>query len=114
MQFFPSLVLFTSVSFLIYGFCCLFTRYMKNEFERFGLPSFRQLTGGLEIAGAFGLALGLVMPILGCLAAGGLVILMLVGFLVRLKIKDGIVRSSPALFYMVLNLYLLPEFLKNS
>jgi hypothetical protein len=87
---------------------------MQQEFERFGLPHLRQLTGALEIAGAGGLMLGLFLPILGCLAASGLSLLMLLGFLVRLKIKDGALRALPALFFMALNLYLLPGFLKNA
>jgi hypothetical protein len=56
----------------------------------------------------------LFLPILGCLAASGLSLLMLLGFLVRLKIKDGALRALPALFFMALNLYLLPGFLKNA
>lgn len=114
MPIFTLLVSFSSVSFLSYGLSCLFARYMRQEFERFGLAKFRQLTGALEVAAAVGLALGLITPILGCLAAGGLALLMLLGFLVRLKIKDGLVRAFPALFYMALNLYLLSVFLKNS
>ena len=36
----------------------------------------------------------------------GLALLMLAGFLVRLKLKDGILVSLPALFYMSLNAYI--------
>ena len=32
--------------------------------------------------------------------------LMLLGFCVRLKIKDGFVKSFPSFFYMALNAYL--------
>jgi hypothetical protein len=114
MVLFKLLVIFSSVSFLIYGLSCLFTHYMRQEFERFGLEKFRVLTGLLEVAAAIGLALGLVLPIFGCLAAGGLALLMLMGFLVRLKIKDTLVQSSPAFFFMALNLYLLSVFWKNA
>jgi len=114
MSLFTPLVLFSSGCFLIYGSRSLFTHSMQQEFERFGLANLRQLTGTLEIAGAGGLMLGLFVPMLGCLAAGGLSLLMLLGFLVRLKIKDGALRAFPALFFMALNLYLLPGFLKNA
>jgi hypothetical protein len=114
MPLFIPLVLFSSGCFLIYGSRSLFTQFMQQEFERFGLPHLRQLTGALEIAGAGGLMLGLFLPILGCVAASGLSLLMLLGFLVRLKIKDGALRALPALFFMALNLYLLPGFLKNA
>jgi hypothetical protein len=114
MGLFKLLVVFSSVSFLIYGLSCLFARYMRQEFERFGLVKFRVLTGVLEVAAAIGLALGLVRPIFGCIAAGGLALLMFLGFLVRLKIKDTPVQASPAFFFMALNLYLLSVFLKNA
>ena len=114
MSLFTLLVWFCSVSFLIYGLNCLFARYMRQEFERFGLARFRQFTGLLEVAAAVGLVLGLIVPIIGCLSAGGLTLLMLLGFLVRLKIKDGPFRASPALIYMGLSLYLLSGFLKKS
>ena len=54
MTLFKLLVVFSSVSFLFYGLSCLFTRYMRQEFERFGLVKFRLLTGVLEVAAAFG------------------------------------------------------------
>lgn len=111
---FTLLVAFSSASFLGYGLGCLFTRYFAQEFERFRLAKFRRLTGALEVAGAVGLPLGLIVPLLGCFAAGGLALLMFLGFLVRLKIKDSPVQAAPALFYMMLNLYLLSGFLKNT
>jgi len=113
MTLFKLLVVFSSVSFLFYGLSCLFTRYMRQEFERFGLVKFRLLTGVLEVAAAFGLALGLVLPIFGCVAAGGLALLMLMGFLARLRINDTPVQATPALFFMALNLYLMFVFWRN-
>jgi hypothetical protein len=101
------LIFISGLSFLFYGTSCLLSPYMRREFERYGLSDHRVLTGILEIAGAAGLFLGLVYPVLGAMAAGGLSILMLLGFLVRIKIKDGFVRSFPALFFMILNLYIL-------
>ena len=114
MTLFNLLVVFTSGAFLIYGLSCLCSGYMKQEFARFGLAQFRQLTGALEVAAAVGLALGLVLPVLGSLAAGGLALLMLLGFLVRLKIKDSPVQAAPAFLFMALNLYLLFVFLKKT
>ena len=105
------LIAFSGASFLFYGISCLVTPYMKNEFMRYGLSDHRVVTGLLEIAGAAGLFLGFVYPVIGILASGGLSLLMLLGFLVRLKIKDGFVRSFPALFYMILNLCILITFL---
>ena len=113
MTLFNLLVVFSSGAFLIYGLSCLLSSYMKQEFARFGLAKFRLLTGALEVAGAGGLALGLVLPVLGWLAAGGLALLMFLGFLVRLKIKDRPIQAAPAFLFMALNLYLLFGFLKK-
>lgn len=100
------LTIFTSLSFFAYGIGCFSSSYMRREFERYGLPNQRKLTGLLEIMGAAGLLTGLFVPTIGMLAALGLSLLMLLGFMVRLKIKDGPLKSSPALIYMFLNLYL--------
>lgn len=100
------LTLFSSISFFAYGIGCFTSGYMRREFQRYGLPKHRKLTGFLEIAGATGLLTGLFIPVLGMLAAFGLALLMLLGFLVRIKIRDGFLKSCPALLYFILNAYL--------
>jgi hypothetical protein len=40
------------------------------------------------------------------LAAGGLALMMLVAVVVRIQIKDSVLQTIPALFYLVLNTYL--------
>ncbi|MFL1895180.1 hypothetical protein ACJRPK_05725 [Aquimarina sp. 2-A2] len=81
---------------------------MKLEFIRFGLAPYRVVTGILQIFG--GLVLGISwyynFPLLASIAAGGLSLLMLLGFGVRLKIKDTFAQSTPALFFCILNIYL--------
>jgi hypothetical protein len=79
---------------------------MRNEFERYGLREWRALTGWIEITGATGLLAGLAYPLIGALAAGGLTLLMFLGLIVRLKIKDSFWRAIPALVYALINLYL--------
>lgn len=77
---------------------------MVAEFIRFRLKKqHRILTGILQIIAVIGLATGIFYPVVGCASAAGLSLLMLLGFLVRLRIKDGVYKSSPALIYMVLN-----------
>ena len=110
---FPATLLFCVVSFLGYGLSCLLTARMSREFERYGLVRFRILTGLLQVAGALGLLGGLRFPLIGAAAAGGLALLMLLGFGVRLKIRDGIVRSLPALLYLALSAWLCTQFLTN-
>ena len=83
---------------------------MVLEFERYGLPGFRVLIGTLEFSGGLGLVVGLYEPFIGMLAAAGLSILLLCGFVVRVKIGDGILKSTPALLYFILNSYLATAF----
>ncbi len=79
---------------------------MREEFMRFGLAKWRILTGVLQLIGAFGLALGIYFVSLGALASFGLAILMFLGFVTRLRIKDNILQAAPSLLLMFLNLYL--------
>ena len=49
---------------------------------------------------------GIRLPWLGRSAAAGLAVMMLVAVGVRYKIKDSLLQTMPALFYVVLNAYL--------
>ena len=79
---------------------------MKTEFERYGLQKFRKLVGYLQLLGGFGLLLGLMFQPILIVSSGGLALLMLLGFGVRLKMKDGFLLSLPSLIFMILNLYI--------
>lgn len=78
---------------------------MQNEFKRFGLQKFTTLTGVLELLGGIGLLVGLKFSIILLISSGGLALLMLLGFGVRIKMKDGFWLTFPSLFFMLLNLY---------
>jgi hypothetical protein len=60
----------------------------------------------LEILGAVGLLVGLFFNPVLLISSGGLAILMLLGLIVRIKIKDSLWISLPAIFYMCLNAYI--------
>jgi hypothetical protein len=63
------------------------------------------MTGFLQLLGAIGLLIGLYFsPILLLLASMGLGILMIAGFIVRLKINDNFIQSSPSFLFAVLNI----------
>ncbi len=102
----------SSALFLFYGISCLFSARIKQEFKRYGLQGYRGLVGVLELAGSVGLFIGLWVPVIGGLAALGLSVLMLMGLVVRLKIRDGWIKSSPALACLLLNLYLLAKYIE--
>lgn len=102
-----TLIIISSLSFLYYGILYFSSAYIKDEFKRFGLEKFGILTAVLEILGAIGLLTGLfIRPIL-LLSSGGLALLMLMGFIARLNVKDSLWVSLPALLFMILNTYIL-------
>jgi hypothetical protein len=104
---------FSAISFIGYGCSCIYNQHMVVEFQRYKLERYRVLTGLLQIAGAAGLMLGLMTPIIGIIASAGLAILMGVGFGVRLRIRDSALRASPSFIYMCINIYLCCDMLKR-
>ena len=99
-------VLFSSLSFIGYAISYFTSSHMKNEFERFKLEKLGIFVIFFEILGAFGLLVGLIFTPILLVSSGGLAVLMLLGLITRIKLKDSLVASSPAMAYMVLNAYI--------
>jgi uncharacterized membrane protein YphA (DoxX/SURF4 family) len=99
-------VLVSAVLFLVYGLLCLFSSSMEAEFERFGLARFRRLTGALEVLGGVGLLVGLRVPEVLLVAAAGLALLMLLGVIARVRVRDALLETLPAAVLMVANGFL--------
>jgi uncharacterized membrane protein YphA (DoxX/SURF4 family) len=91
---------------LVYGFLVLFFDGMRAEFERFGLSRFRRLTGILEVLGGAGLLVGLLVPEVLLVAAGGLTSLMVLGVLTRIRVRDPLLESLPAWGVLALNAFI--------
>ena len=79
---------------------------MNSEFKRFRLEKAGTLTAVLELLGAVGLLVGLKINLILLISAGGLATLMFLGIAIRIKIKDSLWISLPALFFMILNSYI--------
>ena len=79
---------------------------MKQEFLRYRLAPQRMIVGALQWFAGIGLLVGMSHPWMGQLAAGGLALMMLIAVIVRIQIKDTILQTLPALFYLALNTYL--------
>jgi hypothetical protein len=94
------------LSFLYHGARCIFSKKIEIEFDRYGLSGFRKLTGVLQILGSLGIAAGFFIGGLTALSSLGLSILMMMGFFVRLKIRDPFLSTLPALFFSVLNFFI--------
>lgn len=82
---------------------------MKSEFKRFGLEKFGPATAVIELLGAVGLFVGLKYYFFLVVSSAGLALLMLFGLFVRIKMKDSFWLAFPALFYFLLNLFILFE-----
>lgn len=107
---FSLLVIFSSLSFIVFGWNCLTSKFMIDEFERYRSSKFRKSVGALQLMGGVGLLGGFWIPILGLISAIGLAILMLLAFAIRLRIRDGFFQSAPSIAYTALNAYLCWEF----
>jgi hypothetical protein len=95
-----------AIAFIFYGYNCLFSHTLVKEFDRFKLSAVqRKITGIAQLAGALGLLLGLLYYPLGFLASLGLSVLMLLGFMIRLKVKDSFVAAAPSIILVFVNAY---------
>ena len=101
------LEIFSAFSFVFYGIMSFTSNIMKSEFNRWGISKFRVVVGCAQLTGGFGLLLGFYLPVMTLLSSLGLTVLMLLGFILRLIVKDGIVKSSPAFIYIIINLFIL-------
>ena len=100
-------IVLSAVLFLGYGSLVLFTGGMREEFERFGLARFRRATGALEVLGGAGLLVGPLRAEVLVLASGGLALLMLLGVITRVRVRDGVLETLPALLLMLANAFIL-------
>ncbi|MDG1264176.1 MAG: hypothetical protein P8N57_06235 [Flavobacteriaceae bacterium] len=94
---------FSGISFLGFGVGCFLSENMEKEFIRYGLSNYRKVTGFFQILGGLGLLNLSFSDFLWGISSFGLCVLMFLGFAVRIKIKDGLIRAFPSFFYMALN-----------
>ncbi|MGO3237694.1 MAG: DoxX family protein [Psychroflexus halocasei] len=101
------LVLISSLSFLGYGISYFVSPHMKSEFERFKLEKLGLFVIILELIGGIGLLIGLWYHPILIISSLGLALLMLAGIIVRALSKDSIWVSIPAIFFMILNAFII-------
>ena len=107
------LEIFSSISFLFYGLLSFFSEKMKNEFNRWHISQFRIIVGIAQLLGGIGLIIGFFVPVFMFLSSFGLSILMLLGFILRIMVNDGFIKSLPSLFYFLLNAYIFLNILET-
>lgn len=79
---------------------------MQQEFLRYRLASQRMIVGALQWVAGVGLLAGMSQSWMGQAAAGGLALMMLIAVIVRIQIRDSLLQTIPAVFYLALNAYL--------
>lgn len=76
---------------------------MKSEFVRYRMAKFRTLVGSAQILCAIALVLNTVDPIFGIIGSGGLCIIMTGALGVRVRIRDRLKVTLPAVIYFMLS-----------
>jgi uncharacterized membrane protein YphA (DoxX/SURF4 family) len=101
------LIGFSSAVFLFYGVLCLTSLSMVKDFQRFGIANVRTLTGVLEVSGGIDLLVGYKRLLALRTSSGGLALLMLIAFVIRVRFRDSFAELLPSLLLMLLNAYIL-------
>ena len=98
-----AIILFTGISFIIYGVNSFYSRRMISEFKRWGYHKHRKTISSLQILGGLGLLIGLKINILLIASSLCLSIMMFVAIIVRVKINDNVARILPAITSLMLS-----------
>jgi uncharacterized membrane protein YphA (DoxX/SURF4 family) len=81
---------------------------LREEFEFYGLPVwFMFVVGTLKVSAAIGLIVGIWIPTVTPVAAGGLIILMIGAVVMHIKVKDKVTTYLPALLMLTLSAVIL-------
>tara|TARA_Y100001934_G_C12249257_1_gene724242 strand:- start:58 stop:390 length:333 start_codon:yes stop_codon:yes gene_type:complete len=97
-------VIFTGVSFIIYGYSSFISRRMKSEYARWGYNNQRKIVGSLQLLGGIGLILGLQINVLLITTSFCFIMMMTMAIFIRVKIKDNITDILPAITYLFLSI----------
>jgi uncharacterized membrane protein YphA (DoxX/SURF4 family) len=99
-------LLFSAISFIVYGVNSFFSKRMISEYEKWGFKNQRVILACCQLLGGLGLLIGLVIPLMLSVASFLLMCMMLTAVFVRIKLKEGLIKMLPALLYVVLNLFI--------
>tara|TARA_Y100000816_G_scaffold185056_1_gene134269 strand:+ start:1541 stop:1879 length:339 start_codon:yes stop_codon:yes gene_type:complete len=98
-----AIILFTGISFMIYGINSFYSKRMISEFKRWGYKKHRKTISSLQILGGLGLVIGLQINIILIASSLCLSIMMFFAIIVRVRIKDNVARILPAITYLMLS-----------
>ena len=82
---------------------------MILEFNRWGYKKFRKIIALLQFLGGFGLLVGMHFSLLLTIVSALLTLMMIIAIYVRIRIKDSVINSVPAVLYAILNFIIFYE-----
>ena len=97
-----AIIIFTAISFIIYGVSSFQSRRLAKEYKRWGFEKSRSIIGFFQLTGGLGLVLGFKYQSILLASSIGIALMMFFAIIVRFKIKDSLIEILPALTYLVL------------
>ena len=76
---------------------------MILEYDRWGYKKFRKIIASLQFLGGLGLLVGLRFSLLLTIVSALLTLMMIIAVYVRIRIKDNVINTLPAILYTILN-----------
>ncbi|CAI8279812.1 MAG: Uncharacterised protein [Cryomorphaceae bacterium] len=105
-----AILLFSAISFIFYGVSSFYSDRMILEYDRWGYKKFRKLIASLQFVAGFGLLIGLYFSLLLTLVSASLTLMMITAIFVRVRVKDNITNTLPAILYAILNFIIFYEY----
>ena len=96
-------ILFSAISFIFYAVSSFYSDRMIFEYNRWGYKKFRKIIALLQFLGGIGLLIGMQFPLLLTIVSALLTLMMIIAVYVRIRIKDNIINTLPAILYAILN-----------
>ena len=103
MSFTLIILLFSAISFLFYALSSFYSDRMILEYNRWGYKNFRKIIASLQLLGGFGLLIGLYFSLFLTIVSALLTLMMIIAIYVRIRIKDNMLNTFPAILYAILN-----------
>jgi hypothetical protein len=97
------LIVLSAALFVYYGVGCLTLPRLRNEYLRYGIPHLRVISATLQLLGAAGVVIGIKIEPIGLAAATGLCVMMTLGVIVRIRMRDTVRVMLPAASLAVIN-----------
>ena len=97
------ILLFSAISFIFYAVSSFYSGRMILEYDRWGYKKFRKIIASLQFLGGLGLLVGLRFSLLLTIVSALLTLMMITAVYVRIRIKDNLINTLPAILYTILN-----------